>query len=288
MALYDDQMFFGNRNYMQWVPAPQINYDSSKRGYVATAGYLNGGQFVRRSATAAKGYVFTWTLKGRDDVRAVNDYADGVYGNGPIYFLDPFAMDKNLMPQFWATPSLGNQDAPLIAGEYDSDRPSVLMTTPNANGYPFQTAIIQLDTNTSTNDVWIPIPRGYSLWVGAHGTATGSAGVQVIPTLGPNGQDTPVDVDLLDVNTSTRVNTQINGDTYSGGIVTLDGAGTLNLTGVMAQVLRNNVTPQAGGFISGQGHSGCSFVEEPTLTNYSVGINRAGIVANLVETEGWR
>jgi hypothetical protein len=287
MALYKDMMWFGNRNYMQWVRAPQINYDSSKRGYASTATFLNGGAFVKRSATAAKGYNFTWTLKNRDEVRAINDYADGVFGPGALYFLDPFAMDKNLLPQFWAVPSLASLDAPLLAGMYDDDRPSILPTTPNANAYPFNTATYTLTSGVHLSQVWLPCPPGYSLWFGAHGSATGTAGVTVTPTTGPNTVGSVLPVPLLAESDITRVNTQINGDVYNGALLSLSGVGTLKLSGLMAQCFRNGTTPPLGGFISGQGHSGCSFVEEPTLTNYSAGIDRAGIVANLIETEGW-
>lgn len=287
MAIYKDMMWFGNRNHMQWVKAPQINYDSSKRGFASTATFLNGGAFVKRSATAAKGYNFTWTVKTRDEVRAVNDYADGVFGPGPIYFLDPFAMDKNLLPQFWAVPALGAQDAPLLVGLYDEDRPGLLVTDPNSNGYPYNTATYTYDAAPAAAQVWLPCPAGYSLWFGAHGTATGTAGVQVTPTTGPTTTAPAIPVPLLSVQSTTRVNTRVNGDTYNGALLSFAGAGTLNIAGLMAQCLPNTQTPKTGGFISGQGHSGCSFVEEPTLTNYSAGIDRAGIVANLVETEGW-
>lgn len=293
MSLYNNRMWFGNRNYMQWILAPQINYDSSKRGWANVATYLNGGAFVQRSSTAAKGYVFTWALKSRDEIRAVNDYADGVYdsdlatGHDPIYFLDPFAMDKNLLPQFWATPALGHGDAPLLAGEYDEDRPAVLPTTPNSFGYPFNTAIYTLTADQQRSSVWIPCPPGYTLWIGAHGTATDTAGVTVTPTTGPSTTGTPVTVPLLSVLTAQRVNTSVDGDAYNGGLISLSGNGTLSLSGLIAQVLPKGATPQIGGFISGQGHSGCSFIEEPTLTNYSAAIDKVGIVANLLETEGW-
>lgn len=288
MALYKNQMYFGNRNYMQWVAAPQINYEASKRGYAATATYLNGGAMVQRSATAAKGYVFTWNLKSRDEIRPINDYADNVFGPGPIYFLEPFAMDKNLLPQYWATPALAAIDAPLLVGVYDEDRPSVLPTTPNTNGYPYLTATYNLTADSVLHDVWIPIPPGYSLWVGAHGTATGTAGVSLTPTTGPRTAAGAVGVPLLSVSSTTRVNTQITGNSYTGAFISLNGVGTINLSGLMAQVLPNDTAPQPGGFISGQGHSGCSFIEEPTLTNYSVGIDKVGISANLIETEGWK
>lgn len=287
MALYNDKMYFGNRNYMQWIPAPQINYESGKRGYASVASFLDGGQFVRRSTTAAKGYNFTWTLKHRDQIRAINDYADGVYGPGAVYFLDPFAMDKNVLPQFWATPALANGDAPMLAGEFDEDRPTVTTTNPNSLGYPALMANYNLTDGIKFNELFIPIPPGYSLWVGAHGTTEGTAGVQVTPTIGATGKAAAVGVPLATVQDIQRMATQVNGDSYNGALLSLKGTGALHLAGVMAQVLPHPRVPEAGGFISGQGHSGCSFVEEPTLTNYSVGIDRVGLSVNLVETEGW-
>jgi hypothetical protein len=288
MALYNDRMYFGTRNYMQWVVAPKINYEASKRGYVSAAGFVNGGQFVRRSASAAKGYNLSWELKPRDEIRTINDYADGVYGTGPIYFLEPFAMDKNLLPQYWATPALGAVDAPLLAGVFDDERPALSPTPLNTLGYPSNAATYTLAVGTELSSVFIPVPPGYSLWVGAHGSRTGTAGVQITPTTGPTTTAAPLDVPLLLATNATRLNTSINGDTYRGGIISLKGVGTVALYGLMAQVLRNGTLPATGGFISGQGHSGCSFAEEPTLTNYSVALDKVGLSVNLVETEGWK
>lgn len=287
MALYNNRMWFGTRAHMQWILAPQINYEAGKRGFAATATYINGGAFVRRSSTAAKGYNFTWTLKNRDEVRAINDYADGVFGTEAIFFLEPFAMDKNLLPQFWAVPALANGDAPMLAGEFEEDRPALLPTPSNTLGYPVNTAVYSLAADSLLSSVWIPCPPGYSLWVGAHGTATGTAGVKVTPTSGASSVGAVLPVPLQAVTSSTRVNTRVDGNSFNGGLISLTGVGTLNLSGLMAQVLPTGKTPATGGFISGQGHSGCSFVEEPVLTNYSVGIDRAGLSANLVETEGW-
>jgi hypothetical protein len=287
MAIYKDMMWFGNRNRMQWVRAPQINYESSKRGWANTATYLNGGQFVRRSSTAAKGYVFTWSMKSRDEIRIINDYADGVYGDAPIYFLDPFAMDKNVLPQYWATPALASTDAPLLAGEYDSDRPIVLPTDPNTNGYPYLSATYTIDTTTLLNTIFLPVPPGYVLWVGFHGSVTGTANVVVTPVTGPTSIGSSFVAPPLSVQTTQRVNSSVNGDNYIGALLSLSGVGTVKLAGLIAQVLPLGQGPVAGGFISGQGHSGCSFTEEPTLTNYSAAIDKVSLTATLVETEGW-
>lgn len=287
MAIHNNKIWFGTRAHMQWVVAPQINMEAGRRGYAATAGYINGGAFVRRSATAAKGYNLSWTLKKRDEIRAITDYADGVYGPGAIFFLDPFAMDRNVLPQYLAVPALGAIDAPLLIGEYDDDRPTIGATTPNNLGYPVNSAVFNLDANSVANPVWVPCPPGYSLWVGVHGGTTGTAGVRITPTLSSGGTGTVVTPTLLSATNTQRVNTQVNGDNYNGALISLGGVGTLTLHGLIAQVLPNGVTPDTGGFVSGQGHSGCSFVEEPTLTNYSAALDRVGLSVNLVETEGW-
>jgi len=92
-------MWFGTRDYMQWVKCPAINYSASKSGWATTAKQLDGGTYVRRSVTSSKVYNLAWNLSSRDDLRPIMDYADGIYGLGPVYFIDPFTMDKNVLPQ---------------------------------------------------------------------------------------------------------------------------------------------------------------------------------------------
>jgi hypothetical protein len=134
---FRNSMWFGNRNYMQWIVPPQINYDSSRAGKVYTAQYTNGGAWVRRSATGSRHYNFAWNLKRRDEIRAIMDYADGVYGtDDPIYFIDPFAADKNVLPQYWSVPSLGAEDAPQLQGLGDEQRPTKVATGANIIGLP--------------------------------------------------------------------------------------------------------------------------------------------------------
>jgi hypothetical protein len=55
----------------------------------------------------------------------------------------------------------------------------------------------------------------------------------------------------------------------------------------MIQVLETGVTPETGGFISGQGNSGLQFVSQPTYTPYSSALNKVGVVAELAENYGW-
>ena len=69
--------------------------------------------------------------------------------------------------------------------------------------------------------------------------------------------------------------------------MSLGGAGTVTLSGIMVQVLETGVTPATGGFISGQGNSGLQFVSQPAYTPYSSALDKVGVVAELTESYGW-
>lgn len=286
-------MWFGNRNYMQWIVPPQINYDSSRAGKVYNAQYTNGGAFVRRSATGARHYNFSWNLKHRDEIRPIMDYADGVYGldnDHAIYFIDPFAADKNVLPQYWAVPALGAEDAPQLQGLGDEQRPMVTATGTNTLGLPTYSATYRIDNNQQNPPLYIPIPPNTTLWVGVYGTATGNGAVNLIPATGPTTYGTAQKVPMLPVTSAALFSAHLNGNTYPGAFLQLNGStgDSVSLTGVIAQIHPTGFTPGPGRFISGQGHSGCQFNDNPVLTNYSAAIDRVGLSVDLIETEGWR
>jgi hypothetical protein len=55
----------------------------------------------------------------------------------------------------------------------------------------------------------------------------------------------------------------------------------------MVQVLETGVTPETGGFISGQGNSGLQFTAQPAYTPYSAALDKVGVVVELTEYYGW-
>ena len=290
MSLYERKMYFGTRGYMQWVPACGINPDFSKIGWSAQMQYLNGGAGVRASSGSHKEYTMAWNSGTRDELRVISDYADGLYdtatGVNLVYFLDPMAMDKNVLPFVWSAPAQGFADAVTLT---PGQQPTVVATPANVLGYPARSAVYK--ANLSSQTLWIPVPAGYTAWVGAHGSAVGDAGVLVTPTAGA-ALLTPVKLTLLSVTSTTRVNTSFS-DANSDGIqisLVNDGAGsedTLTISGMIVQILPNGVTPATGGFISGQGNSGCQFLEKPTQTPRSAALDRMGMSARLIETGTW-
>lgn len=275
--------YMGTRESMLEIPAPAVNMPSSKQGYFSKVDFLNGGTSIRRSQAAHKNYTLSWNLVSRDEARKILDLADGIYGTGPLYMHDPIAADRNVLPQWWATPSQGLFDGlPLNkASRGESEE-----TPSNSLGFPPYSITYTVEENV-TRHVWVPIPPGHTAWVGAYG-ADGSGGTVVAtPTINSYAYGTPVELTLLDVTDDSRFNQSFSGASYDGVELSLGGAGTVTLSGIMVQVLETGVTPETGGFISGQGNSGLQFVSQPTYTPYSSALDKVGVVAELAEYYGW-
>jgi hypothetical protein len=289
-------MWFGTRGYMKFVPCPLVDSDMSKVGWNAAAQYLNGGTSIRSSVAAHKVYNLAWGLQDRDNIRLISDYADGVYGDELIYFIDPFAQDKNVLPQYWAVPSLAFEDAPILVG---TAKPFIVETDSNIYGYPRNSAVYFVSPTEQRKNIYIPIPEGYTAHVGVHGSrpdgstahvrmrgAVGSTGfISLSPASGSFAED---ELPLLGINTDERVNVfQPNADGIHGIVLDFQGTGTLILSGIIVQILKDGVVPETGGFISGQGHSGCKFATQPTLQNYSSAMDKSALTAVLVEVGAW-
>lgn len=279
------QMWFGTRNYERWVPAPAPGNSFTREGWNSTTTYLNGGARVRNSLAGHKTYDLEWPIQTRDELRPILDFADGVYnttnGTSLIYFIDPTAADKNIAPQHWGFPGLAAMDGRSLIRSFT---PTMITTPANTLGYPARGAQYVLNGTQTAETLYLPIPPGYVAWVGAHGTASGGGGVRVTPYSGVSaGAFTTVA--LLSATSSTRVNASFSSASYTGIEVKLVNTGTISLYGIIIQILQIGATPETGGYISGQGNSGCEFEGKPVVTPYMV--DKVGVTARLVETGAW-
>jgi hypothetical protein len=277
-------MFMGTKDIMLEVPCPNVSMPSSKVGWSTELAYLNGGASVRRSTAASKRYEMTWNSVTRDEARTVLDLADRLYGPGDIYWLDPFVADKNMLPQHWASPMQGLYDGLPLIGD---NRPVPTLGLTN-NGFPINGVTYDIAEGDVSRKVWVPIPAGYSAHVGVYGENGSGGKIFATPTYNSNSSDTPQELTLMEANNTARANLVISAeDGYNGVELSLGGEGTISLLGMMVQVLKDGKTPTPGGFISGQGHSGCQFVAQPEYTPYSAAFDTVGMVASLVETGAW-
>ena len=275
--------YMGTREKMLEVRAPSVNMPSSKQGYFNKVDFLNGGTAIRRSQASHKLYTMTWNSMDTDEARLILDIADGIYGTGPIYIHDPISANRNALPQWWATPSIGGYDGlPLN----DATRGQLVTTPANSLNFPHDSITYTVESG-QTRQVWIPIPDGYTAHIGAYGEDGDGGTVVATPTIDAVTDGTPVTLTLLDVTDDSRFNQTFDSTSYDGVTISLGGEGTVTLSGIMVQVLETGVTPATGGFISGQGNSGLQFVSQPTYTPYSSALNRVGVVAELAEYYGW-
>lgn len=184
MSLEDrKKLWFGTiAGGMDWLPTPRRGAEMSPAGWENGGTLLNGGGYQQNSFGSHKTYTFEWPdSSSREVAGLMKGYADGTYGRGLIYFIDPLIYDQNILPAQWADPSmvLGYEGVSHVYGEVPTGLP-----TPNKrpNKLPYRSLRYDLsytDVGFRGEDdaIFIPIPTGYTLLLGAVYTSTGSGGI---------------------------------------------------------------------------------------------------------------
>lgn len=265
-------MWFGTRGHERWVRDPSRGMGASPVGVSSQTGQLGGGFGVRNSVGSHLEYSMAWNFADRDTIRQITDFADGVFGTGLIYFIDPMAVDKNVLPQGWATPSQGCYDGPLLV---KSTTPVIAATAANSHGFPAESAVYTLTADSVPVSLYVPIPDGATLQVGFVGSATGSAVVTATDASGTT------DLTLLAV-----TDTALTNAAFTGWVeFALSGVGDITLTAATA-VLADAAT--SGVWVSGQGNSGCRFDRASVqVTDYNSALDLQGLTATLFEVGSW-
>jgi hypothetical protein len=218
-----------------------------------------------------------WSLAKGTDVNEIYAYADRAHGDGPFYLVDPDAANYNLFPQYQAHPYLGVVDAPVMYGT--TVRPTSITTPSNTQSYPIRSAVYTV-AGTGSNCIWFPVPSGWTLHLGAHGSATGSGVIQAVTDAA-----VATSLTLLGNNTTTRTNYTYAGP---GGVsVRLGGTGTVTLSGLIAQLRPTGQAVPLGGWIPGKGNSGCDFASYPGDDLYSSQLDFTQTSAILQEVGAW-
>jgi hypothetical protein len=283
-------VYFGTGDKQSWIKAPSSGMRANTQGWAVDNQLLNGRAFIKRSAASHRRFEASWTGSYNSNEEAslqnILNYAIGLYGDGPYYFVDPFAANQNVMPPHWAAPMLTVTDWPSLAKGL-----AVSFTTSTANnGFPMKYAsYTTTDLYESANKLTLIIPTGYKLAFGWHGPATGSTtGVRIVPYLRSSGlADTAVNPTKITAGGTVRTNTTISGTTYSKVEIFLatTTASTLNIIAMMAQIIPTASSVASGGFIAGKGTTGLEFLQTPTLEYMSSAINsgQIGMAATWVE-----
>ena len=179
-----NQFWFGTAGSMDWFPTPVKGAEMNPEGWSAGGTLLNGGGYQFNSFGSHKTYTFEWRDSSAIEAAAkMKAYSDGTYGRGLIHFVDPLIYEKNTAPAQISDPSIaiGYEGVSMVYGVEPTGTP-----TPNRrkNGLPVTSAVYSLGGvdagfRGTEGAVFLPIPEGHALALGAVYTATGSGGIFV-------------------------------------------------------------------------------------------------------------
>lgn len=302
-----------------WIRTPNRGADSSPTGWAVDGTLLNGGGYALNSFGSHKRYTYAWPDSSpRQEAQFMKSLADGTYGRGLIHFIEPTLYDQNILPARVADPSMAVDDegASLVYG-YD---PSGVATSGwETNLLPLTSAYynlfgVETGYRGSSDTVYVPIPEGYTLFIGAFYSATGSGGIYAREVLsnGVEGADTT----LTPLANDSSV---VTADSFSGirGVriwlgKTASGAATVTATALIGRLVKSEILDSALGYgeggygeepyggvylpewvtagpwVGGMGHSGCRFVGKPSfVSNTGVNGGQVGYSATFQEVGSW-
>lgn len=266
---------------MRWMPTPNRGASTGGSGWAAEGTLLNGGGFQLNSFGSHRQYVFEWPGSSSARVaQTMKSFADGSFGRGLIYFLDPLIYKTNIFPAMWADPSMGvgQEGATLVYGI----EPTALPTSGREkNELPVRSAYYNLSSVTAgwrgkEDAVFLPIPEGHLIALGGIYSFTGTGGVyyrtqSTTGALGTIRKMTPLTAASAYVANDTEVNTgSVSGVwVWVGRSSAVSSSATLSA--LTARILPISDFGTASGFkalegpwVGGQGHSGCAFIGKPT------------------------
>lgn len=128
----DENLLIGTADARVELPQFLQGTDRSHTPYINTQQMQGGSQGVTRSAGGAVSKELRFGRMHQDDMWRIDNLVKGVYGNGPIYFFDPFV--ANLAPQAWSIPYL--QPGDPVSGYDRTARATVIDTPANPIGLP--------------------------------------------------------------------------------------------------------------------------------------------------------
>lgn len=293
-----ENFWFGTEQRSGWFRSPMRNYEAPPETYSEGGTLLNGGGYQFDAWGSHKMYQFEWgSATPVEWAQKLKSYSDGTNGRGLIYFHEPVAYTRNVLPARWADPSmaLNYEGSGLVYGV-----DPVPVDTPGGddNNYPVLSAQYNLDFVASgwrgrEDAVFVPIPAGYTLFLGAAYSYTGAGGVFYRESnrgvLGATGRVSPTPLD----GTTVAGDFVSASETLSGVWLyvgkSVSGAGSVTLSGMTARLIETekafdsfgygegdygdepyggftsfSVALMLGPWIGGMGNSGTRFVGKPT------------------------
>lgn len=298
------KMWFGTREYAQWIETPLSGADVSSVGWSAGGVLLNGGGWQKNSDATHKTYNFSWRKSStRQQAQLMQSFRDGTYGTGPLYFLDPLTYTTNILPKTWADPSLAarNPGLNLIPGiTPTASRDTALSNEPydfRIQSYPINWATYTIPSGSarSGRKLFVPIPEGYSLHLGAVYQATGTAAIKVRRVKWDGTYGTTFTLESIPAWMNAVTNTDLIGNGDAGVEIWVEKLGnssaSIAIKGMTARVQPQFLAPDAiklGPWVGGQGHSGVRFEGDVKIIEHNgMGGGQVEYAATFKEVGTW-
>lgn len=294
-----EKMWFGTEEYMDWIPAPVSGATMNPEGWSDGGTLLSGGGYQAHSAGSHKVYTFSWGDAASVELsQLLKAYADGTYGRGLYYFIDPLLYHRNILPARIADPSIaiGDESATLVPGVVPTASPTIGW---RSNRLPIRGAVYQLDGAAvgfpgNGCATFIPIPEGHTLRLGAFYESTGSGGVFATGQTTEGTLLAPTKLPALSPSATQVVPHAFIGQDGLAGVwvwVGKTGAtGSVTLRGMTGRISSpDSPAPTVGPWSPGMGHSGCELASWPThQANTGVDGGQVSIAASFREVGSWR
>lgn len=298
------KVYFGNATKQTWIDAPQSGMQAGSAGWSSEAILLNGEASIKRSKGSHRRFEMSWLGSMNDgnienSLHTVKDFADGIYGDGPYFWNDPYAMTTNMFSPSWATPFIAvDFDWPGICPVSDAIQKETVLTSSitslvgaNTYDYPVRTAKFTVAGGSEPQSLkqTFYIPEGYTLWLGIHGHNGVEGAAFALPYNAAGVAGTEEELTMLGVNTGVRVNKSYSSTVAKKVEVYLAKIESqpcvFHLVGMIAQLLPTGTSPTTGDFVTGRGTTGLEFATSPEVEYYSAAINNGqiGMSATLVE-----
>lgn len=295
------KFWFGTENRMQFITTPLQGADVSSQNWSEGGVGLNGGGFQLGSFGSHKSYIFEWPASSTlEEASLMSAYASGTYGRGLIYFVDPLIYERNILPEMWADPSIGigYEGSSLVYGVTPTETPT---SNWQVNNLPIRSAVYDLVGVTpgyrgAADSLFIPIPEGYGLALGAIHSRTGSGRVMYL-TQSTSGtvSSSAVQLPILSASSTNVVTTAVSGGDIAGVRLFVGKTnplpGTVTLSALTARLFpldKGISSVQRGPWVPGEGHSGCRFEGRPTnIRNTGVDGGQVSYAATFREVGSW-
>jgi hypothetical protein len=293
------KVYFGNEEKQTWILAPKADMSTVSTSKTTITDLLNGRRHVKRSHGASRSFPVSWlgSMNSSDmteSLHTIKDFADGLYGTTKLHWLDPFAMESNILPPHWAAPMLAETDwPPLIEGNVVVSASTAYAST---NSYPSKKATYNFPLTNPAKELTIIIPPGYTFHFGWHSDTAGisgttAPGVKLRQQARSDGAFTNLWPVSLAGGGSTRTNISISGTLYSKVIISIasesTSPGTLNIQAMIGQILKDGISPESGGFISGRGTTALEFSDSVEIQYYTAAMmdGMIGLSTTLMEVD---